>query len=83
MQDGGQMDIVLMDFAKAFDKVPHKRLLIKLIHYGIRGPLLSSIETFLTHRTQRVVVDGEASDFTSHLYSLGSHKALSLGRYYS
>ncbi len=53
-----------MDFAKAFDKVPHRRLLIKLSHYGIRGPLLAWIETFLTHRTQRVVVDGEASDFT-------------------
>ncbi len=54
MQDGGQMDIaliMLMDFAKAFDKVPRKRLLIKLSHYGIRGPLLSWIETFLTHRT--------------------------------
>ncbi len=39
MHDGGQMDIVLMDFAKALDKVSHKILLIKLSHYGIRGPL--------------------------------------------
>ncbi len=39
IQDGAQMDIVLMDFAKDFDKVPHKRLLIELSHYGIRGPL--------------------------------------------
>ncbi len=64
MQDGGLMDIVLMDFAKAFDKVPHRRLLIKLSHYGIRGPLLSWIETFLINRLQWVVVDEEASDFT-------------------
>ncbi len=74
MQDGGQMDIVLMDFAKAFDKVPHKRLLIKLSHYGIRGPLLSWIETFFTHRMQRVVVDGEASDFTPVLSRVPSQQ---------
>ncbi len=70
MQDGGQMNIVLMDFAKVFDKVPHRRLLIKLSHYGIRGPLLSWIETFFTHRTQWVVVDGEASDFKPVLHGV-------------
>ncbi len=35
MQGGGQMDFALVDFAKAFDKVPHRRLLIKLSPYGI------------------------------------------------
>ena len=32
-----QTDVIIMDFAKAFDKVPHKRLLYKLRYYGIRG----------------------------------------------
>ena len=32
-----QIDVILLDFAKSFDKVPHKRLLQKLCHYGVRG----------------------------------------------
>ncbi len=55
--------MVLMDFSKAFDKVPHRRLLTKLHHYGIRGQVLKWIEVFLTTRHQRVLVDGEASDY--------------------
>ena len=39
---------VVLDFAKAFDKVPHRRLLRKLQHYGIQGPLLNWLESFLT-----------------------------------
>ena len=41
---------VVSDFAKAFDKVPHRRLLRKLRHYGIQGPLLNWSESFLTQR---------------------------------
>ena len=37
MNDKTQVDAILLDFAKAFDKVPRKRLLLKLDHYGIRG----------------------------------------------
>ena len=51
-----------MDFSKAFDVVPHQRLLNKLNFYGIRGNALKWIEAFLTGRTQQVVVDGEMSD---------------------
>ena len=51
MSDGHQIDAILLDFAKALDKVPHQRLLYKLHHYGIRGPTLNSwIESFLTGR---------------------------------
>ena len=41
-QDCGhkQTDVIIMDFTKAFDKVPHRRLLYKLDHYGIRGSTL-------------------------------------------
>jgi len=41
LNQGGQCDALLLDFCKAFDKVPHSRLFQKLHHYGIRGTLLS------------------------------------------
>jgi hypothetical protein len=51
---GGSVDIIYLDFAKAFDTVPHKRLLGKLRSYGITDPILSWIEAFLKNRKQRV-----------------------------
>ena len=54
-------DAVLLDFSKAFDKVPHHRLALKLQHYGVRGKTLESIRSFLADRTQQVVVEGETS----------------------
>ena len=54
--DGHQTDMVVLDFSKAFDKVPHGRLLSKLRLYGIQGPTLKWIEAFLGDRTQSVVV---------------------------
>ncbi len=56
-----QVDMAILDFSKAFDKVPHQRLLGKLRYYGISGALNGWIEAFLSGRTQRVVVDGEKS----------------------
>ena len=50
--------MVILDFSKAFDQVPHKLLLRKLPHYGIRGHLHSWITFFLTGRSQKVIVDG-------------------------
>jgi hypothetical protein len=58
-----QTDIVILDFSKAFDKVPHERLLHKLKYYGIEGNLCSWIRTFLTNRQQRVVLDGTPSSY--------------------
>ena len=52
-----------MDFTKAFDKIPHNRLLMKLNRYGNRGLTVNWIETFLTKRKQCVVIDGEFSDW--------------------
>ena len=57
-----QTDVVVLDFSKAFDVVPHQRLLHKLDHYGIRGTTLNWIQNFLTNRTQKVVVDGSSSE---------------------
>ena len=56
-----QTDLIIMDFAKAFDKVPHKRLLYKLHFYGIRQHTLHWIDAFLSDRTQTVVLDGTSS----------------------
>lgn len=53
---GGQIDIILSDFAKAFDKVPHQHLLKKLDYYGIWSPTLRRTESFLSSRTQEVVI---------------------------
>ena len=64
MQNGGQIDVAIMDFSKALDKVGHQRLLLKLDHYGIRGKTNKWIQAFLTNRTQRVVLNGEHSCYT-------------------
>ena len=56
-----QTDVVIMDFAKAFDKVPHQHLLYKLKYYGISCNVYDWISDFLTDRTQTVVLEGEMS----------------------
>ena len=53
---------VYMDFQKAFDTVPHRRLLAKISANGIEGKVLKWIEAFLSNRTQRVVVGGTTSN---------------------
>jgi hypothetical protein len=55
------VDAAVLDFSKAFDKVPHNRLIHKICHYGIRGALAEWLRSFLTNRTQCVVVDGQSS----------------------
>ena len=60
-----QIDAILLDFAKAFDKVPHKRLLSKLTSYGITDHNTHNwITSFLSNRKQRVSVNGALSDIT-------------------
>jgi len=60
--DGGiQTDLVFMDFVKAFDTVPHKRLLHKLHWYGIRSNIYCWLVDFLSEHFQRVVLDGVTS----------------------
>lgn len=53
-----QVDIILLDFAKAFDKVPHRRLVYKLDYYGVRGMTLKWISSFLSSHSQQVMVEG-------------------------
>jgi hypothetical protein len=56
-----QVDLITLDFSKAFDKVPHQRLLLKLSYYGIRNQTLRWISAFLSNRTQKVQVNGSHS----------------------
>ena len=58
---GKQVDIGILDFSKAFDTVPHDRLLHKIDQYGIRGPLHTWLTSFLTERKMRVALEGEYS----------------------
>ena len=58
IEDGTPVDVVYLDFRKAFDSVPHRRLLSKLCSYGVSGKLLAWIEAFLSGRTQQVSVGG-------------------------
>ncbi len=57
-----QVDTILLDFSKAFDRVAHNRLLAKLQYYGIRGNMKLWIQSFLAGRTQKVSVNGVHSN---------------------
>jgi len=59
--DGLDIDVVFLDFSKAFDKVPHNKLISKLETHGICGKLKHWIKSWLAGRQQRVVVNGEES----------------------
>ena len=63
---GSPVDIIYLDFQKAFDKVPHQRLLLKLKAHGIGNSITDWIEQWLTDR-RRVAVDGEVSNWKSVL----------------
>ena len=63
IEDGNPVDAIYLDFQKAFDSVPHKRLIRKLAAYGVTGKILRWIETFLTNRKQRVCVEGSLSNW--------------------
>lgn len=63
--DQGQADLIIMDFSKAFDSVPHLCLLMKLCHMGIRNNAVKWIESFnrqLTNHHQQVVLEGASSN---------------------
>ncbi|KAF2364660.1 Reverse transcriptase domain [Trinorchestia longiramus] len=57
-------DLVHLDFQKAFDKVPHERLMANVEAHGIRGNYSRWIRNWLTSRTRRVVIHDQASDST-------------------
>jgi len=62
LDDGYGLDIIYLDYRKAFDNVPHKRLIKKLKTYGITGCLRKWIESFLTSRKMKVGIRGTFSE---------------------
>ena len=61
LDSGLGVDVIYLDYSKAFDSVPHIRLISKLQAYGIRGYLLKWIKNFLIGRQQKVVLNGSSS----------------------
>ena len=64
LAEGVRVDIVFLDYQKAFDTVPHLRLKIKLQCYCIGGKVLRWISEFLSHQIQRVSVNSSLSKWT-------------------
>ena len=69
----------ILDLSKAFDRVWHNGLLVKLKHYGVARNVLSWIEHYLTDRKQKVVVEGFSSSFKS--INVGVPQGSVLGRF--
>ena len=64
LDEGKNVDIIYLDFAKAFDKVPHHRLIGKVASMGVEGRVKGCIQQWLEGRRQRVVINGRYSDWT-------------------
>ena len=62
--DGSQVDVVFLDFTKAYYRVSHDRILQKLCNFGISETLLNWSKFYLTNREQRVVIDGKSSTWS-------------------
>lgn len=65
LDKGHNIDVFYLDFSKAFDRVPHQRLLAKLEAHGITGEILNWIRSWLSDRKQCVVLNGSQSEWTS------------------
>ena len=61
--DGSPVDVIYLDYQKAFYKVPHQRLLIKLKYHGMGESVVNWVRNWLSGRKQRVVVEGEESSW--------------------
>ena len=60
---GFGVDVIYLDYSKAFDSVLHLRLISKLQAYGIKGDLLKWISNFLIGRQQKVILNGSCSQW--------------------
>ena len=64
LENGNPVDMIYLDNQKAFDSVPHMRLLKKIYHLGISGNTYKWIKNFLTDRQQLVTVNGKSSQWS-------------------
>ena len=62
---GKNVDIIYLDFKKAFDSIPHERLIMKMRGYGINGKTLNWVRSFLSGRKQRVRIGDKYSSMTN------------------
>ena len=70
------ISILLKFLSKDFDKVPHRRLLIKLASHGIGGKLFAWIEDWLRNRRQRVCLHGAQSSWSTVLSGVPQESVL-------
>ena len=82
VENGDDIDVVYLDFAKAFDKVPHQRLLLKLRDHGIGDKVVNWVSSWLSQRQQRVYASMGNSQLGS-LYGVESRRDLFLVQYFS
>ena len=75
---GTQLDISYLDFSKAFDRVPHKRLCSQMKCHDIGGSTLKWIETWLSGRQQRVLLNGNRSEWKGVLSGVPQGPVLGL-----
>ena len=78
LDNGNYVDVIYMDFQKAFDMVPHKRLINKLESYNISNELINWIKAFLTDRKQKVAVNDKESKW--HNVTSGISQGLVIGQ---
>ena len=76
VDEGSPVDVIYLDFQKAFDNVPHQRPILKLKSHGMGNSIIKWIEQWLTDRRQRVVVDGEVSSWKSVLSGMPQRSVL-------
>ena len=72
LDEGNSVDLIYLDFLKAFDKVPYERLFKKLVSHGIGGSIFNWVRNWLSKRRQRVCIDGEYSEW-AEVTSGGPH----------
>ena len=75
LDKGGKFDSMYMDFMKVFDKVPHRRLLHKMHSYEISEKVIKRVESVLSNRIQKVIVNGTEPKCMSQA---GYHKVVFL-----
>jgi ribonucleases P/MRP protein subunit RPP40 len=67
IDNGNAVDVIYLDFQKAFDKVPHRRLIAKLEAHGVGGSVAKWIADWLSEREQRVMLNQSVSDWSKVL----------------